>query len=165
MEDHLLNALSGMTGAPTPLIRAIQFYADGAGDTLREPSDELCRHISAGSNDPVRKLLHTHLGRWDWEADTVPWTQGTEANTLERRARIYQLLEIDDTLRKALDENIPPFQGAMPVIINDPRQIRDWYTLDFRKRHNFYWTKVREFLETTRGIKEDAINSINAASD
>ena len=164
LEDYLLNALSGMTGGPTPLLEAIQFYARNRHVNSSGLDGELCKRVTAGPNDTVRKLLHQHLGRWDWEAN-APWTDATEANTPARRDLIYELLRIGKALRAVLDQYVPPYQGATPVVIDDPNSLQDWYTLDFRRKHNFYWQKLKEFLANTRKIEQDALNSINASAD
>jgi hypothetical protein len=164
LEDNLLNALSGMTAGPAPLIDAIRFYAQQINYVSENVERDLQRRISAGPNDEVRKLLNQHLGRWDWEAN-APWTKATEANTTDRRNRIYELLRIDRDLRSALNEHIPPYQGAKAVVIDDPKLVRDWYTLDFRRKHDFYWKNLRKYLEITRKIDSDGINSIEASAD
>jgi hypothetical protein len=163
LEDNLNNALSGMTGGPAPLVKAIGFYAQQANKES-DISEELKARIRLGSNDEVRKLLNQHLGRWDWEAN-APWTGATEANTLGRRNRIYELLRIDKSLQNIIDEHIPPYQGAKAVVIDNPKSVREWYTLDFRRKHNFYWKRLREFLDKTRGIDSHGINSIEASAD
>jgi Z1 domain. len=164
LEESLRSALSGMTGEPAPLLKAIRFYASQAGDGVRNIERELRQHITSSPNDEVRRLLNTHLGRWDWETN-APWTGATDANTEKRRERIYDLLCIDLPLRKILNTYVPPYQGAKPVVIDDPKSVHDWYTSDFRKKHNFYWKKLREFLEKTRGIVANAVNSIEASAD
>lgn len=163
LDDSLHNALSGMNKGPAPLLRAIEFYGGEAGDSKNLES-ELLKRISAGPNDEVRKLLNQHLGRWDWEAN-ASWTGAGEPNTSDRRNRIYDLLRIDKELRATLDEHIPPYQGAKAIVIDDPKSLRDWYTLDFRRKHDFYWRKLREFLEKTRGIDPDGINALEASAD
>ena len=163
LEDALRNALSGMTGGPTPLLKAIRFYANQARNGIKNIDHQLGRHIASSPNDNIRKLLNAHLGRWDWEAN-APWAGATEANTPKRRERIYELLCIDRVLRSALDKYIPPYQGAKAVVIDDPKSLRDWYTFEFRRRHNFYWTKLREFLAKTLN-DPDAVDTIDASAD
>jgi hypothetical protein len=164
LEDHLLNALSGMTAGPRPLVEAIRFYAQQEHDTPVKIERDLQKRVMQGANDEVRKLFNQYLGRWDWEAN-APWTDGTKPNTPDRRDRIYELLRIDKPLRATLDEQTPPFVGAKAVIIDDPASVRDWYTLNFRRKHNFYWKALRTFLETTRKFESDAINSLDASAD
>ena len=164
LEDNLNNALSGMTAGPDSLLNAIRFYAQQARDDFKDLERDLQSRISVGPNDEVRKLLNQHLGRWDWEAN-APWTGATEANTPSRRNRIYELLRIGRALQAALDEHIPPYQGAQAVVIDDPKAVRDWYTLAFRRKHNFYWARLRGFLARTRKIDPDGINSIEASAD
>jgi len=64
LEDHLLNALSGMTAGPAPLFDAIRFYAQQPHKGSNSLERDLQRHITAGPNNEVRKLLNQHLGRW-----------------------------------------------------------------------------------------------------
>lgn len=164
LEDYLLNALSGMTAGPAPLCAAIRFYAQNPDFSCSILDRELRNRISAGPNDVVRKLLNEHLGRWDWEAN-AHWTAATQPNTQARRDLIYELLRVDKALRATLDEHIPPYQGAKPVVIDNPKSLQDWYTLNFRRRHSFYWKELRKFLANTRKIEDDALNSIDASSD
>jgi hypothetical protein len=163
LEDHLVNALSGMTAGPRSLVDAIRFYARAplGADNFQQ---DLQERVSRSPNDEVRKLFNQHLGQWDWEAN-APWTAGTDPNTPARRLHIYDLLQIGRPLRSVLDERIPPYVGAKAVVIDDPASVKDWYTLDFRRRHNFYWKHYRMFLQTIRKLGLDAINSLEASAD
>jgi len=164
LEAISAQALAGMTDGPRPLPSAIRFYAEQLGANGKKMELELLKRIGAGANDDVRKLFHQHLGHWDWEAD-APWTAATTANTIIRRNRIYDLLRIDLSLRAVLEKQLPPYQGAKAVVIEDPKQLRNWYTPDFRRKHNFYWRKLRQFLARQRKIGEDGINSIEASAN
>jgi len=164
LEAIVSQALAGMTAGPLPLLNAIKFYGEQAGVDGESIGRELPNRIAASPNDDVRKLLNRHLGQWDWEANAT-WTGDTMANTIPRRNRICDLLCIDVELRKVLDKHLPPYQGAKAVVIEDPKAVRDWYTLDFRRKHNFYWKKLREFLARQGKIDGDGINSIEASAD
>ena len=162
--DYLHNALGGMTAGPKPLIPAICFYAQQAGFGSKNLGQELQRRIVSSPNDEVRKLLHQHLGRWDWETD-ARWTASTEPNTHSRRERIYDLLQIETSVRSTLAEHLPPYVGAKAVVIDDAAAIRGWYTPEFRRQHNFYWSTLQDFLTRRPGITPDAVNAIGASAD
>lgn len=164
LEAIISQALAGMNAGPSPLPRAIGFYAEQAGAGGAEMERELTKRIGLGPNDEVRKILHRHLGQWDWEGN-ASWTGSTAPNTPARRDRIYDLLRIEGQLRQALEKHIPPYQGAKAVVIEDPKALRDWHTLDFRRKHNFYWQKLRDFLAAQGKIDGDGIDSIEASAD
>ncbi len=143
LESIVDQALGGMTAEPRPLMRAIDFYAEQAD--AGGAGHELPKRIGAGPNDEVRKLLNEHLGIWDYEGNAA-WTGSTAPNTIARRNRIYDLLRVDGPLAEALEKHLPPYQGAKATVIEDPKSLQDWYTLDFRRKHNFYWKRLRKFL-------------------
>lgn len=162
LEPILSQALAGMNAGPRPLMKAIDFYAEqaGTGDSVRE----LPKRIGAGPNDEVRKLLNDRLSIWDHEGNAA-WTGATTPNTIARRNRIYDLLCVDGHLREILQKHLPPYQGAKATVIEDPKSLQDWYTLDFRRKHSFYWKQLRAFLVRQGKIGLDGINSIDASAD
>jgi hypothetical protein len=166
-EEIIRNAMAGMTSGPAPLLPAIKFYAQQHGQKLANLDSVIKNRIASGANDEVRKLFNLYLGRWDWEQE-VPWANGTAASTQLRRARIYDLMCISKELRKVLDEHVRPYEGAKAVIIDDPESVRGWYDFTFRKKHCFYWNRLREFFSNVRkldSVDSNAINAIESAAD
>lgn len=163
VEESIRSALSGMTGGPALLMDAVVFYArqgKRATDRLENTIIERLRT----PNDEVKELLHDQLGRWDWEGN-APWTGATSPNTPARRQRIYQLLGVGPSFKKALDQYLEPYQGAKAVVIDDPAQVPDWYTFEFRRKHDFYWSRLRRFLKEVRVLHPDAVNSVGSSAD
>src|SRR5262245_25259728 len=132
LRDLLENALSGMTAAPRPLVAAVKFYGEQEGEVLPDLEIKLVGHVSSEANDPVRELCLRYLTQWDWEVETT-WSGSTKSNTSARRERIYDLLKISGELRAAFSENIPFYQGALSVVVDDPRERPEWYTAEFRR--------------------------------
>jgi hypothetical protein len=158
------NALSGMTGGPAELIGTLAFYAKrmNAGPVATEK--KLIERLRQNANDPVRKSLNEKLGEWDWETN-ASWAAGTPPNSRNRRNRIYELLRVNGSLRKVLDEHVPPYEGPTAIIIDDPKAVQDWYTSEFRSEHNFYWKRLRTFLKDVRNLDPRAVNSIESSAD
>ena len=65
---------------------------------------------------------------------------------------------------KVLDEYIPYYQGQKAILIEEAETPKDWYTEAFRKKNNFYWQHVRSYLEIQRGLRPQAVDSIDQAT-
>src|SRR3984893_2966614 len=65
---------------------------------------------------PLHRVLPAHLARWD-HAESGGWTWGPSTNNRERRARVYQLLQLDGALQQSLDEKVPFLPGGDATLI------------------------------------------------
>ncbi|WP_050418969.1 Z1 domain-containing protein [Bradyrhizobium tropiciagri] len=162
-ENSLHNALGGMSGGPRPLSAAVAFYAQQDKVKVADIEREIARRLPLSPNDEARKLLNRQLNEWDFEPD-APWTAGTPPHTPERRRRVYELLQIGKKLQGILDEYIPAWPGIGNILVDNPDTPKDWYTFEFRRSHNFYWKRIRTFLETVRGIPDGSLASLDAAT-
>lgn len=157
------NALGGMTKGPRPLIAAIAFYASQEDIKLKDIEREIAKRLPQDPNDELRKQLHRYMAEWDWEPD-APWAGETLPNTTSRRNRIYELLQLRKALGAILNDCMPPYVGPGNILLVEPTETADWYTFEFRKKNDFYWTRVRAYLEKVRLMPEDSLASIDAAT-
>lgn len=162
-ENILQNALDGMSGGPRHLADAISFYAKQEKFGKVSPEQELVRRLPKNPNDEARVLLKRHLTVWDYEPD-APWAAGTAPNTGERRKRIYELLQLSSKLRTILELYLPAYTGNTNILVDNPETSKDWYTFEFRRRQEFYWKRVRNYLSTIRSIPDESLASIDAAT-
>ena len=162
-ENSLQNAFGGMSRGPRPLSVAVAFYAQQDKLKTIAVEQELIKRLPRSPNDEARKLLNRQLNEWDFEPD-APWTAGTRPHTPDRRRRIYELLQIGTKLRTVLDEYVPAWPGIGNILVDNPETPKGWYTFDFRKSHNFYWKRIRDFLEAVRGIPDVSLASVDAAT-
>lgn len=160
----LRNALAGMTTGPEALMDSLRFYAKRANALGLATEKRLIERLVKNPNDSVRRNMNEALSRWDWEPD-ASWAAGTKANSRDRRHRIYDLLRINGALQRALDAHVPAYEGPTAIFIDDPKAVKDWYTSEFRSQHNFYWNKLRTFLEEVRSLDKDAVNSVGSSAD
>src|SRR4051794_32038586 len=92
-------ALEMMGALPDSLAKYLQ-----AAAALRQLDDvtiaDIVRHLGSveDPNDPVRLKLRAVLVHWDHEAEP-DWALGTARNSEARRARIYDLLDLDPNAR------------------------------------------------------------------
>src|SRR5262245_19671306 len=119
LENFVSHALAGMLGGPQALAAAVGFYAQQEAIKSVEVETELARRILADPNDDLRKLLNRRLAACDFQPD-APWASGTVPNTVERRARIYNLLQIGQRLRGVLDQCIPAYTGLGNILVDNP---------------------------------------------
>jgi hypothetical protein len=162
-ENNLRNALAGMAFGPRALSAAVEFYAQQEKIRTIAVEQELTKRLPRSPEDEARKLLNGQIWKWDFESD-APWTAGTLPNTPQRRQRIYELLQISARLRAVLDEYVPVWPGIGNTLVDNPDTPKDWYTFEFRKKRNFYWNRVSDFLGTVRGIPGESLASVNAAT-
>ena len=163
LENSLNNALAGMSRGPRPLAAAVKFYAQQYEVKAIAVERELINRLPGSPNDESRKLLNRQLTEWDYEPD-APWTAGTLPNTPERRRRVYELLQIGAKLRTILDEYVPAWPGIGNILIDNPDTPKDWYTFEFRKSHDFYWKRIKDFLKTVRSIPDVSLASVDAST-
>jgi hypothetical protein len=108
---------------------------------------------------PVHRVLKTSLARWD-HAREQDWSAGTAPNTAERRLLVYELLGLGPSLRAVLDEKLPFFSGAEPLIVIADR-FTPWYSDARRIASTFYWDSFAGYLESHRGWDPDAILALD----
>ena len=112
-------------------------------------------------NDPARRAMHMALAMWDALA-AADWIQDTKPGTPNRRERIYEMLEITDSLREALDTEFPS-ASQMDAMIVDPKNWTPWYDEERRAAHDFYWRAYRGVLER-KGWDVDALATLDRST-
>ncbi len=145
------------TVGPTKLGVRLSFEAQQRSvEDLVEPA-VLIAHIDAAPiGDRILKRLRLTLARWD--ADTLGgWAAGTAPRTLERRAQIYDQLQLDDAMRAC-------FNKAMPVATDEAvvvsRDFVPWYGRVMGDRQPFYWDHYADYL-AKKNWDEDGIAALD----
>ncbi|MDJ1113394.1 Z1 domain-containing protein [Microbacterium dauci] len=112
-------------------------------------------------NDPARRAMHMALAMWDAVA-AADWIETTKPGTPDRRERIYDLLEISEGMREALDGEFPS-ASQMDAMIVDPKNWTPWYDEERRADHDFYWRAYRGVLER-KGWDVDALATLDRST-
>lgn len=161
--ESYLAALGAMkSGGPKGLFRRAEFEAEDHGPGIDVTLDRLLERVRGGDlNDPLRKQLHLTLATWDSVSHAAGWAGGTEPRTPERRATIYQLLEVDVGVATAFDE-LFPVKSDETIVISD--EFKPWYTAERRADHEFYWPAYRQHLLETGGWQPDSIADLDDAT-
>lgn len=160
--DAYLPAIRSMdSGTPRPLQPFAAFVASQSNDATADVTLKALRaHLeSVTADEPLRKELHLAVAGWD-AATTGDWVEGTEAHTVARRQRTYELLDLDEPMARALDAAFPQ-TGDGSVVISD--EFEPWYTDERRSAHEFYWRAYRRHLIDT-GWDPDAIPKLDRAT-
>lgn len=146
--DHALQTLR--KGSPGNLDQAMRFVAPvletelppGAINTLME-------HLrTCGPNDRALHALTVAIQSWDHQSGK--WADALKPHTVERRARILELLGFSDVHQHIVNGRILLFSEAdLPVVIAEEHQ--PWYLE--RKRHitDFYWSHYTAQLLPPKG--------------
>ncbi|HEY5977766.1 MAG TPA: Z1 domain-containing protein [Solirubrobacterales bacterium] len=137
-------ALGGMGPAgPSDLLRRAKFEAEGldAAD-LADPSVLTARLSGAQAGEKLLTRFRLTLSGWDAESMAV-WIGETAPNTETRRARIYELLKLDDDLIACFDSTIPLARNDSVVI---SEEFEPWYPRVMSEREPFYWKHYAEYL-------------------
>ena len=162
LADAYLPAIKSMDGgAPKPLQPFAAFVSSQSDDPTADVSLAALRTYldSSTADEPLRKELHLAVAGWD-AATTGDWLDGTEAHSAERRARVYQLLALDELTADALDAAFPQ-TGDGSVVISD--EFEPWYSDERRAAHEFYWRAYKKHLIDT-GWDPDAIPKLDVAT-
>ncbi|MCW2539688.1 MAG: hypothetical protein JWN95_1413 [Frankiales bacterium] len=162
LADAYRPAIKSMDGGtPKPLQPFAAFVSSQSDDPTADVSlDALRTYLqSSTADEPLRKELHLAVAGWD-AAATGDWLDGTEAHTPGRRARVYQLLALDEATSDALDAAFPQ-TGDGSVVISE--EFEPWYTDERRAAHEFYWRAYKKHLIDT-GWDPDAIPKLDTAT-
>jgi len=151
-------ALDAMNSSgPSNLARRARFEAEERGAAEMSDSPVLVEYVStAQTGDRLLTKLRLTLASWD--ADTLgPWNGQTAPRTRERRALIYELLDLDAELIRCLDE-------AMPVATDEAvmvsQEFKPWYGRVMAEHLPFYWRHYADYLAAA-DWDEDAIAALD----
>lgn len=162
LESYLAAIGAMKSGGPKGLLRRAVFEAEEHGTGVDVTLERLLERLRNGDlNDPLRKQLHLAVATWDSISDTTAWSNETEARTPERRARIYELLELDVDVATAFDE-LFPVKSDETIVISD--EFKPWYTPERRAEHEFYWPAYRQHLLSANGWQPDSIADLDDAT-
>lgn len=165
LEESYLFAIDGMrqTG-PKNLYSRARFHSEdeGHGDADVSLAALVDRLRVKGLNGTLRKQLHLALATWDADDSADAWSDGTAIRTLERRAVIYGLLQIDDATRAGFDDFFP-VNVEEPIIVIDDAFV-PWYTLERRRESDFYWSSYRDYLMTQNSWPAPSIADLDMAT-
>lgn len=118
--------------------------------------------VTSGTPDPFLTQLGLQVHKWDAAPAEEDWTGGTEPSTEERRARICELLGMNEAGAAALREKRSIYHDRS-VVITLPRMTR-WYTAERADAHGFYWPLYRDYLLNVRRWKEDSVSDLDTAT-
>lgn len=120
------------------------------------------RNTSDRPNDPARVKLHAWIIRCDGDRQAdQDWAKDSEANSIERRQRVYDAIEIGTTERETLNEFFPPRLNPNPLIAV-PNEL--W--LDNRRKHEsaYYSSSLRAYL-AAHGWSPENLGLLDQATD
>lgn len=149
---------------PQPLRQALRDSAGKRGMVLTDTQTDALIHDMMGDdvNAAIRRLFTKYLHQWDYAE--AHWATSTARNTLDRRARIYDLLELSPVERERCDQLIPARTlENEPTVIADEHQV--WYTPARRAERSFYWDSYVRYLEEAANWKQESLDDLNRASD
>lgn len=119
------------------------------------------REMALGS-DPAYVTLGMRISGWD-DADSPSWSTGDRAGSRERRARIYELLELPHSFKELLDERLGLEGGSdEDVIISEDFQ--RWYDPERAAAGAFYWTGYSRYLAAVRGFNTAALRALDQST-
>ncbi len=151
------STLDAMKAAgPTALGRRVRFEAEERGSVEMADPAVLIDHIAAA---PVDDLLLTKLRLTlaTWDAGTLgSWMAETAPRTPERRARIYEVLELEAPLVECLGRAMPVATDQAVIVSTE---FEPWYGRVMAERHPFYWQHYADCLATD--WDEDAIAALD----
>jgi hypothetical protein len=157
MFDVVNAALAGMTAGPKRLSRALDYASEDAPGGTDVDADTLLAQLqAAGPGDMMLGLVRRKLAKWDNEH--ADWAGNTLINTAERRALIYQKLELDADWIAFADERLPFQPIARPTII--ATEHAQWYSPAIRESRDYYWSCYARQLEA-QGWHEDSLIQLN----
>ena len=157
--DILRDSLGGMATGPKSLKRALEFNA--ADD--KNISGLLYEHLlNSESADLGFNILSRQLSIWDYEGNAA-WSCSTEKNTVPRRQKIYDLLEVDAQMVALLDTKFPPnLNYEKPIVI--ARKHQPWYDFSREHRDSFYRDGYANYLRIHRGWEEEQIRDLEEST-
>ncbi|VWC13592.1 hypothetical protein BLA6993_05472 [Burkholderia lata] len=152
------DAFGGMVSGPKILKRALQYHSDDTSGIV----DHFIGHLEhAPASDPVAQTVSRHLSTWDYEG-TATWIDGTEKNTVERRAKIYVLLGLSAPVVKLMNERFPPHLTIdTPIVI--AREHEPWYD-EQRRRQSFYLDAYTTYLRNHNKWSEHQILALKEST-
>jgi hypothetical protein len=155
----LRKALGGISEEPRSLARQLKFYSEELRSDLTVATlvDEVC---SGDKNNPFKLEFHRALIHWDHLTDQ-DWAKKASPNSEERRALIYELLEVSDNDAKRFDEAVPfcPSEHATIIAAKHTR----WYDENRQNETPFYWPAYVRYLRG-KSWGDEALESLSEST-
>jgi len=163
--EAIVGVVRGMSkGNPKPMLKRIQFELDEAGVVGEFSESGLVEKLTSSDvNEPARYEFHIQLTKWDSAADPS-WSNGTAANTSDRRRAILDALGFSAESQALIDRAFPVNLAGAVVISGKPADWDPWYTSDLATQRSFYWDGYRGVLEE-KGWKANAIGELGRTTD
>jgi hypothetical protein len=121
------------------------------------------------NRDNVNNSLRIMVRDWLIPLDGVSsrkWTEGTVANTDERRSLIYKLLGLSASDIEILNLLVPPATGRAIVIRDDENRSSWWLGRKETEAHDlFYWKNLSDYLREKRGFSAENLRQVDSATD
>ncbi|AKE89441.1 Z1 domain-containing protein [Rhodococcus aetherivorans] len=149
---------------PKKLQRALDYQTEDMppeAEPLADERDFRDALNSAAPTDQIVELWRRQLTKWDF-AQNPTWCP-SEPRTDERRADMYKLLGLDESTIKLLDSLIPVSKTPGPVVISDT--FVPWYKPELQQGQSWYWPAYRKLLVEGKKWPEEAVSSLDVASD
>jgi Z1 domain len=158
-----LSTLKSLEGdSPKPLFKRAAVIAEDLDPEPDVTPERLLQHLRAvDANDPLLRRLGLALFDWDDRPDEEPWAAGTQQNSLERRARSYDLLGLDVEVAKCVDKHFPPVRETSTIIRADDDDFVAWYPPEGLESHAFYWEQYKKHLLEGKAWQPDAVASLD----
>jgi hypothetical protein len=152
------SALDAMkSSGPSVLARRLRFEAEERDGEALVASTVLIDYIASATIGD-RLLTKLRLALANWDADTLgSWHDGTAPRTIERRARIYDALRLDDDLAASFDRAMPVATDEAVIVSRD---FEPWYGRVMGDRVPFYWEHYADYL-AQRGWNENSIAALD----
>jgi len=156
--DDLLGAMSGMKHGPRPLLPLLEIHAG------RSVAEEELRYFlaNANENDAALTQLRMSLAAWDaMDVVSAPGFDETsfgEANSPQRRTRVYDALQLPEEIVDLLWSRAPVFERPAIVI---SKTFIPWYASAREARSNVYWNDYETYLRDIKKWDAEAITSVD----
>ena len=152
------DAFGGMSSKPKFLEGALKYHSEDLADILAR----FLTHLEdSNPSDPIISKVSRHLSTWDYE-EMPGWADGTERNTLERRAKIYDLLRLSKVAIKVFESRFPPhLTHELPIVI--ARKHAQWYD-ERRQLSSFYFDAYCDYLRVRNKWTEEQILNLKESS-
>jgi hypothetical protein len=162
-EKDLVGTVVSLTVVgPANLLKRINVERDEDEVTAADLVD-LLNDDNQQSSEGVRRLALA-LSHWDFE-ETPRWDSGgdaTSARSVERRAKVYELLRLPPEAEQRLNE-IAPIATMRTTVIST--KWTPWYTEERQTPREFYWPHYKDYLLRRPGFTAEAVEALDRATD
>lgn len=167
---ELLTRTLNQTGDPTELRKELRLNARALGIDALDNDPNIFEKIAGyaisliqqgDANDPLYILFHNFIINKDAEVN-ASWADNSLPNSIERRAKLWNALELDETLSSQLDAHFPPFLNGHILIADNHIP---WLTPERKENDGYYGPSVLHYQRKVRGMAEESVVAIDQAGD